>query len=116
VSVKNKLLSFTTTLLLGCSSGIPISITNQSGQALRDVSISGSGFHQHIESIPAGKTATLYVHPKGETGLALAFVLGTKKFSYAEDGYFEAKGYKVAVTVDPAGMASVRTDLAVLAP
>lgn len=99
-------------LLFGCSQGVPIAITNQSGRALQNVTVSGSGFSQHLSSIPAGETATLRVHPKGETGVAIGFERGGKKFSYAESGYFEASGYKVAITVDNAGRASVNAELA----
>jgi len=112
VRLKNNVLAFVMALLLGCSQGVPIAITNQSGRVLQDVTVSGSGFNQHISSIPAGKTATLRVDPKGETGVAIAFDLGGQKFSYVENGYFEASGYKVAITVDDAGHASVNAELA----
>jgi hypothetical protein len=108
----NVLISTLMVCLLGCSQGVPIAITNQSGRALQNVAVSGSGFNQHISSIPAGQTTTLRVHPKGETGVAIAFDSGGKKFSYAENGYFEANGYKVAITVDNAGRASVHVELA----
>ena len=106
------MLVFVMASLLGCSQGVPIAIANQSGRALQDVTVSGSGFNQHISSIAAGKTATLLVHPKGETGVAIGFDLGVKKFSYAETGYFEANGYKVEIIVDPTGRASVHAELA----
>nr|WP_143029003.1 hypothetical protein [Massilia sp. PDC64] len=105
------LLAFVVALLFGCSQGVAMTITNRSGQALHDVAISGSGFSQHIASIPAGETMTLRVHPKGETGVAIGFERGGKKFSYTESGYFEASGYKVAITVDDAGRASVDAEL-----
>ena len=105
------LLAFVATLLFGCSQGVPMAITNRSGQALQNVTVSGSGFSQHIASIPAGETVTLRVHPKGETGVAIGFEQGEKKFSYAGSGYFEASGYKVAITVDNAGRASVNAEL-----
>jgi hypothetical protein len=109
---KNSGLAFVAALLFGCSNGVPIAITNQSGRVLQDVTISGAGFNRHISSIPAGETVTLRVHPQGETGVAIGFDLGAKKFSYAENGYFEANGYKVAVTVDGVGRASVHAELA----
>ena len=110
--LKNSVLAFVMALLLGCSQGVPIAIANQSGRMLQDVTVSGSGFNQHIASIPVGETATLRVHPKGETGVAIGFDLGGKGFSYAESGYFEAAGYKVTITVDDAGRASVKAELA----
>jgi hypothetical protein len=106
------LLAFVVALLLGCSQGVPIAVINQSGRALQNVTVSGSGFNQHIASIPAGETVTVRVHPKGETGAAIGFELGGKKFSYPESGYFEASGYKVAITMDDAGQASVNVELA----
>jgi len=105
------LLASVVALLLGCSQGVPIAIANQSGRALQNVTVSGAGFNQHIASIPAGETVTLRVHPKGETGAAIGFELGGKNFSYPESGYFEANGYKVAITVDGTGRASVNAEL-----
>lgn len=78
--------AFVVVLLLGCSQGVPIAITNRSGQALQDVTVSGAGFSQHIASMPAGETVTVHVHPKGETGVAIGFERGGKKFSYGESG------------------------------
>jgi len=57
---------------------VPISITNQSGRPLQDVTVSGSGFNQRISSIAAGETATLHVYPKGEAGVGIGFDLGVK--------------------------------------
>jgi hypothetical protein len=111
MNLKSCISVFAMALLQGCSSGVPISIANQSGQALRNVTISGSGFRQHVSLIPSGETTTLHVDPKGETGVAIAFNLGEKRFSYAEDGYFESDGYQVAITVDAVGRASVRSEL-----
>jgi hypothetical protein len=109
---KNRLASaFAMAFLLGCSSKVPISITNESGHALRNVTVSGSGFRQNISLIPTGDTTTLYVVPKGESGVAVAFNLGEKRYSYAEDGYFEAGHHEVAVTVNTAGRASVHSEL-----
>jgi hypothetical protein len=112
VSLKNNVLAFIMALLLGCSRGVPIAIANQSGRVLQNVTVSGSGFNQRISSIPAGETATLRVHPKGETGVAIAFDSGGKKFSYPESGYVEASGYEVTITVNDAGRASVNVKLA----
>ena len=100
--------------LIGCSSAVPISIINQSGQALRNVTISASAVQQGVASITAGRTTTEYVAPKGQSGYAIAFNMGEKRFAYAEDGYFESDDYDVVITVDAAGRASVKTSLASL--
>jgi hypothetical protein len=102
--------------LYGCSYDIPIYITNHSGQALRDVTVSGSGFQRHVALIPAGETATVYVDPKGESGAAVAFDMGQKRFSYAKDGYFESDDWEVVIIVDAAGRASVEGYLAGIFP
>jgi len=114
MNLKSCVSAFAMIALIGCSSDIPISIANQSGQELRNVTISGSGFQQHVASIPVGKTATLYVDPEGETGTAIAFDLGQKRFSYAEQGYFEDDDWEVMITVDAAGKASVKANLSSL--
>ena len=113
---KRYISAFAVAWLLGCSYDIPISISNQSNQELRDVTISGRGFRQHVSLIPAGETKTLYVDPKGETGVAIAFNLGKKRFSYDEDGYFESDDYEVAIIVDAAGRASVNGNVGSLFP
>jgi hypothetical protein len=99
---------------VGCSSDVPIAINNQSGKALRNVTISGSGFRQQIPFISAGQTITLYVDPRGESGVAIAFDMGQQRFSYPADGYFESDEYDVVISVDAKGKASVHTDLASL--
>jgi hypothetical protein len=88
VSLKNNVLISAIALLLGCSRGVPIAVANQSGRAMENVTISGSGFHQYISSIPTGETATLHVHPKGETGVAIGFNLGKKKFLLRRERLF----------------------------
>jgi hypothetical protein len=50
--------------------------------------------------------------PKGRQALRSALTWEKKNFSYAESGYFEANGYKVAITVDAAGRALVNAELA----
>ena len=112
LDLKSSVLAFVTALLFGCSNGVPIAITNQSGRVLPDVPLAGAGVNRPSSSIPAGETVSLRVHPRGETGVAIGFDLGATKFSYAENGYFEANGYKVAITVDGAGRASVHVELA----
>jgi hypothetical protein len=98
--------------LYGCSYDIPIYITNHSGQALLNVTVSGSSFERHVALIPVGETATVYVDPKGEVGAAIAFDMGQKRFSYPRDGYFEPDDWEVVIVVDAAGRASVQGDLA----
>ena len=102
--------------LYGCSYDIPIHIVNHSGQALRDVIVSGSSFQRRVASIPAGETVTVYVDPKGESGAAIEFNMGQKRFSYAKDGYFDSDDWEVEIVVDAAGKASVKSNLANIFP
>lgn len=102
--------------LYGCSYDIPIYITNRSAQALRNVTVAGSSFRHYVAWIPAGETVTVYADPKGESGAAIAFDMGHKRFSYAKAGYFESDDWEVVIVVDAAGRASVQGYLANILP
>jgi hypothetical protein len=108
MNLKSCVLAFAIVSLVGCSADTTFSIVNQSGQVLRNVTISGPNFQQSIASIPAGKTTTFSVHPKGPlTGIPIAFTLGEKRFSHIEDVYFEYDDWEVEISVDAAGRTSV---------
>ncbi|MFC5551926.1 hypothetical protein [Massilia aerilata] len=98
--------------LIGCSADTIVSVNNQSGQALRNVTISSSGFRKGAALISAGKTVSWRI-PKGRTDhFAIAFDLREKSFSYSPDVYFESEDWEVVVTVDATGRASVDENLA----
>jgi hypothetical protein len=115
MNFKSCVLAFVIVSLAGCSVDTTFSIANQSGQALRNVTISGPSFQQSIALIPSGKTATFSVHPRGAlNGVPIAFNLGEKRFSYLEDVYFEYDDWNVEITVDAAGKTSVHSNQASL--
>lgn len=91
-------------LLTACSAGTPIQVTNRSTIPLHEVAVSGSGFSTPVATIlPPGETRTVRVDPQGESGVAVSFRAGDRKFSLPEQGYFEGNGLyavKVAVLVD----------------
>jgi hypothetical protein len=96
----------------GCSRAPVVAITNRSTNALVNVVVSGSGFTNRIDKIAAGAETRLTVHPRGESGLGIAFDAGGQHIDAGEQGYFEAGGgYRVAVTVQPDLKVSVSSDL-----
>ena len=98
--------------LTGCSRAPVVTITNRSTNALANVVVSGSGFSNRIDSIAAGAESKLTVHPRGESGLRIAFDAGGQHIDSGEQGYFEGSGgYRVAVTVAPDLKISVSSDL-----
>jgi len=112
MNFKSCISAFALLSLIGCSADTIVSVNNQSGQTLRNVTISSSGFRKSVALIPVGKTLTWRI-PKGRTDhFAIAFDLGEKSFSYSPDVYFESEDWEVAVTVDATGRASVDENLA----
>ena len=96
----------------GCSRAPVVSITNRSTNALASGVVSGAGFTNLIAKIEAGALSRLTVHPRGESGVRIAFDAGGQHVDTAEQGYFEAGGgYRVAVTVEPDLKVSVSSTL-----
>jgi len=88
--------------LAGCSRAPVITITNRSTNALTAVVVAGSGFSERIDRIAAGAERKLTVHPRGESGLRVAFDAGSQHIDVDDLAYIEAGGgYRVAVTVQP---------------
>jgi hypothetical protein len=101
------------TTLVGCSRGTPITVINQSGVALEDLVLSGSGFSKDVGLVPPGEQVRIVVRPRGESGLRIQFNARGKAVSFGPDGYFEGGGgYVVTVTVSPSLTVSVKSELA----
>lgn len=99
-------------LLSGCVSGVPVSIANQSAADLTDVVVSGNGFSESVGTIQAGGSARLYVRPKGESGIKVAFEVNGQRYHGIDDGYIENDTlYTVDVTVDADFYISIKTSL-----
>ena len=89
-------------MVAGCSRAPVVTITNLSTNALANVIVYGSGFTNRIDKIAAGAESRITVHPRGESGVRIAFDAGGQHIDATERGYFEAGGgYRVAVTVGP---------------
>ncbi len=97
-----------TALLAGCSSGVPVAVSNHSAIPLRNVVLSGSGFSQAVTTLAPGATATAQIHPRGESGIAIAFTADSRRIELPQQGYIEVSGnYSATVTVNPDLSASV---------
>jgi len=96
----------------GCSQAPVITLTNQSSQTVSNVVVSGAGFSEQIDSIPAGAQHELAIHPTGESGLRVAFDAGTQHVDSGEQGYSESGGgYRVSAIISTNLDVSVSSDL-----
>jgi hypothetical protein len=88
--------------LSSCSSGTPVTITNQSAAPVEDVTIFGSGFTTQVGRIASGESVSVRVKPNGESGLGLDFRSGSRQIHVRPQGYFEGgAAYKVSVVIAP---------------
>jgi uncharacterized lipoprotein YajG len=83
----------------GCSRSSVVTIINRSSITLSNVVVSGSGFTNRVERVAPGAEQRLDVHPRGESGLRVAFDAAGQKFDSGEQGYFEAQGYRVSAVI-----------------
>ena len=99
-------------LVAGCSPAPVVTITNHSSVTLSNVVVSGSGFSERVAKITARGGKRLTVHPKGDTGLRVAFDAGGHHVDSGQQGYFEATGrYRVSAIVSRDLCVSVSADL-----
>lgn len=94
--------------LAGCSRAPVVTVTNHSAGTLSNIVVSGSGFSEHIDSIAPGGDHKLTVHPKGETGVRVAFDAGGQHVDSGEQGYFEAGGEERRIAFVAASRAKQR--------
>jgi len=88
-----------TLTLVGCSGSSVVTITNRSSVVLSNVVVSGSGFTNRLESIAAGAEQQIAVRPRGESGLRVSFDAAGQRIDSGEQGYFEARGYRVSAVI-----------------
>jgi hypothetical protein len=98
-------------LVVGCSSGVPVTVANRSGTTLESVVISGSGFSVDLGTMQQDTTRRVKVTVRGESGLAISFVAQGKKVAIEPRGYFEGSGYCASATVDSTLDLAVRSEL-----
>ena len=99
-------------LALGCVEfeGARINVYNGSGVRLTDVTLSGAGFEETIESLAPGGTTTLRVHPEREGGLTLTFTADGERHVVEEQGTFHGEAhFQVRVEVRAGLEVVVRT-------
>lgn len=86
----------------GCSRDTDLSVVNRSSCVITNVVVSGSGFSERIERIPAGSERKLTIRPRGESGASVSFDADGQHVETKEQGYFEGGGdYRVLVTIEP---------------
>jgi len=96
----------------GCSRTPVVTVTNRSMLTISNIVVSGSGFSNRIDSIAPGAESSLSIHPRGESGVQVAFDAGTQHVDSGEQGYFEGSGgYRVRVVVATNLSVSVTSDL-----
>jgi hypothetical protein len=96
-------ISFSATMLSGCTSGANLNIVNRSTTELTNVVVAGSRFTtQAIGSISAGAQRSVSLNVRSESALKLDFDANGKHFTSGTQGYFESgSGTKVTAIVSP---------------
>lgn len=93
-------------MFISCgSSGIVVSVTNETGGVISDLHIAFAGGEKHKPILGLSETFKVKVQPKSESGLSLEFTDGSgKKHQCLVDVYFEPS-YKgtVSVRIGPDG-------------
>lgn len=74
-------------LLLACSSGVSVSVINQTDAPLSDVTVSVSGAQEVLGEIPAGAQKTVKVSPVSESSVTVQGAGFTESAGYIESGY-----------------------------
>lgn len=95
----------------GCSRETSMTVANHSAVILTNIVVSGSGFSEPIDSLAAGSEHRLLVHPRGESGVRVAFDAAGRHIDAGEQGYFEAGDYRVLVTIEPDLTVTVSSEL-----
>ena len=97
--------------LLSCSERKYATIRNDSGNAMSNIVLSGSGFSERIGALFPGAQYSFAPHPHGESGLRVEFDAAGQHYDSGEEGYFESSDYDVSVVVEPNMKISVDTAL-----
>jgi len=98
-------------LVVGCSGGARVTVSNESSATLNSLTLSGEGFSQSLGSLEPGAKRDVRIRPSGETSLSVTFVANGKKFESPPAGYFEGGGYRVRAEVKPNFEVAVRSTL-----
>lgn len=87
--------------VVACSAATSVQVENLSATTLHDVRLTGSGFEAVLaKPLEPGAARRVNVKPAGETGVALSFRAGSRRFKQGPQGYFEGNGrYIVRVVV-----------------
>ncbi len=97
----------------GCSRETGVTVANRSSGVITNIMVSGSGFSARIDSLAAGSEHRLVVHPRGESGVRVAFDAGDRHVDSEEQDYFEGGGsYQVAIIIEPDLKVTVSVELA----
>lgn len=89
-------------VLASCSRETGLTVANHSPGVITNIVVSGSGFSEHLDHLAAGLERGLLVHPRGESGIRVAFDAASRHIDVGEQGYFEGGGrYRVAVIIEP---------------
>ena len=93
-------LLLTMVLLLDCSSGPKITVSNQSDVTLSNVVVSGQGFTLALGTLNPGEVQQRIVHPHRDSSVRLQFDAGGRHMDSGQLGYFEDSAqYRVSLTV-----------------
>jgi hypothetical protein len=85
--------------LAGCSSGVSVTVRNESSTRVHDVRVDGRCFAETIGDLAAGASRTVHVKPCGESGIRTKFKTGSLAHETPELGYIENSSLYVATLV-----------------
>ena len=85
--------------------GMRISVENATAPpaALSDVVVRVRGDEVRVGTIPRGERRTVHLHPHGESGIALAFVLNEHARETREAGYVDSDNYAANFVIRDGG-------------
>jgi len=83
--------------------GLPlITVVNNSANEMRNVVLSGPGWSSSIPVLEPAQSTTVFVQPKGESGLKISFQTSTESVEKDDLAYIETRGgYCVTLTIAP---------------
>jgi hypothetical protein len=89
-------------LITACSRQPVVTVINASAAPLESLTVSGNGFSERLGALAPGKTLSVVVSPKGETGLRLEIDVNGAHHAPPADGYLEGNSrYQVKAAVKP---------------
>ncbi|MFZ2491894.1 MAG: hypothetical protein WA208_10455 [Thermoanaerobaculia bacterium] len=84
--------------LVACApGGATMVVENRTGSAVSDIRISAREVEYRIPELKPGEVRAFSAKPRGESGVAISYVVDGRSVKVPEQGYFEGDPYYVVV-------------------